>query len=319
MAMKKVEAPTLADAYEKAALELECSITELHYEVIQHPSNGILGLFKKSAIIVAECARGRDNENAEEPGKTIAAMEIIEEIIESSESPEELPEAEKISESASAPENESEEPVESDLSEEKAAPKNDTVIRERNELDTALTQRDDAVLDSFFETKEATAQKRPENNNLELAEKIEAELAELMSHSCFAIDTVEVDVVDNTALIFIDGDDAALLIGKEGYRYNALSYMLFNWLHHKYKLYVKLEIAQFLTTQQEMIHNYIKPVIEFVNENGKGKTRPLDGILVQIALEQLREEFPNKYVAVKTGRDGRKFVIINEFNTKRNA
>ncbi len=95
--------------------------------------------------------------------------------------------------------------------------------------------------------------------------------------------------------------------------------MLFNWLHTKYDLYVKLEIAQFLTTQQEMIHNYIKPVIEFVNENGRGKTRPLDGILVQIALEQLREVFPNKYVAVKTGREGRKFVIINDFNTKRNG
>ena len=64
--------------------------------------------------------------------------------------------------------------------------------------------------------------------------------------------------VDNTALIFIDGNDAALLIGKEGYRYNALSYMIFNWLHTKYELFIKLEIAEFLTTQQEMIRNYIQ-------------------------------------------------------------
>jgi spoIIIJ-associated protein len=91
--------------------------------------------------------------------------------------------------------------------------------------------------------------------------------------------------------------------------------MIFNWLHTKYELFIKLEIAEFLTTQQEMIRNYIKPVIENVEKNGKGKTRFLDGILVQIALEQLRERFPDKYVAVKTGREGKKFVVINEFNT----
>jgi len=153
----------------------------------------------------------------------------------------------------------------------------------------------------------------------ELALLIENQLKELLSHSCFDIDIVEVDVRDNTALIFIDGEDAALLIGKEGYRYNALSYMLFNWLHTKYELFIKLEIAEFLTSQQEMIRNYIKPVIENVEKNGKGKTRSLDGILVQIALEQLREAFPNKYVAVKTGREGNKFVVVNEFNNKSHA
>ncbi len=305
--MKKIEAPTLADAYEQAASELNCSITELEYEVIQHPSNGVMGLFKKPAIIVADCKRSQNaNESIDEIIQAITAEEIIEEVLETRE-PEVL--EEQIEEEV----EKNELLIEKNISEDIA------LAREKNRLDEALTQQDDVVLDSFFETKETVIEKRPENNNLELAEKIEAELTELLSHSCFEIDTVEVDVVENTALIFIDGDDAALLIGKEGYRYNALSYMLFNWLHTKYDLYIKLEIAQFLTTQQEMIQNYIKPVIEFVNTNGKGKTRPLDGILVQIALEQLREVFPDKYVAVKTGRDGRKFVIINEFNTKRNA
>ena len=308
--MKKIEAPTLADAYEKAALALNCSITELHYEVIQHPSSGVFGLFKKSAIIVADCKRvspeesGDDTvgETIEQLAEEIVAQEIIEEVLEAEESPEELFEE---------PQEEKEAKREAEASDTQAP------AREKHQLDEALTQGDDAVLDSFFESKETLAERRPENNNLELAERIETELKELLSHSCFAIDRVEVDVVDNTALIFIDGDDAALLIGKEGYRYNALSYMLFNWLHSKHNLYIKLEIAQFLTTQQEMIQNYIKPVIEYVELNGKGKTRPLDGILVQIALEQLREVFPNKYVAVKTGRDGRKFIVINEFNTRR--
>jgi len=56
--MKKVEADTLEEAYQKAATQLACSITDLEYEVIQHPSKGILGFLKKKAIIVATCKEG---------------------------------------------------------------------------------------------------------------------------------------------------------------------------------------------------------------------------------------------------------------------
>jgi len=68
-----------------------------------------------------------------------------------------------------------------------------------------------------------------------------------------------------------------------------------------------------------MISVYLQPVIAIIEETGRGKTRPLDGILVQIALEQLRERFPDKYVAVKTTKDGKKFVVINAFNIKSNG
>ncbi len=77
-----------------------------------------------------------------------------------------------------------------------------------------------------------------------------------------------------------------------------------------------MEIAEFISTQESMIKNYIKPVVEHVYMNGWGKTRPLDGILVQIALEQLRTEFPNKYVAIKRLRDGSRYIIINDFNKR---
>jgi spoIIIJ-associated protein len=152
-----------------------------------------------------------------------------------------------------------------------------------------------------------------------LSIEIENKLKVLFASSCFEIDTVEVDVFNNTVHMFVDGEDAALLIGKEGYRYNALSYMLFNWINAQYDLYIKLEIAEFIQTQEEMIQNYLKPIIEHINVKGRGKTKPLDGILVQIALEQLRATFPNKYVAIKTGKDGNKFIIINNFNNKRDV
>jgi len=184
----------------------------------------------------------------------------------------------------------------------------------KEEKETTLTS--DNVVEGFFESENREEEPYVDR---ELSHSIEESLQHLFEVSCFDIDVVEVDVIDNTALIFIDGEDAALLIGKEGYRYNALSYMLFNWLHSKYQLYIKLEIAEFLTSQQEMIRNYLQPVIENVEKYGKAKTRFLDGILVQIALEQLREAFPNKYVAIKTGKSGKKFVVINDFHTKSHA
>ena len=284
--MKKVEAPTLEEAYQEAAQVLECSISELQCEVVQHPSKGIFGFLKKSAIIVAT--------------SKITSPSKVEEIVSEEESV-----AAEILETVK---------YES--------------INEETEITTIESiNKKDVVLDSFFEVDkvvedDVSGNKKFEKESVvydELAHLIEDQLKELLSLSCFEIDIVEVDVRDNTALIFIDGEDAALLIGKEGYRYNALSYMLFNWLHTKYELFIKLEIAEFLTSQQEMIRNYIKPVIENVEKYGKGKTRSLDGILVQIALEQLREAFPDKYVAVKTGRDGNKFVVINAFNNKSHA
>ena len=295
--MRKVEAPTLEEAYKKASQMLECSISELQCEVIQHPSKGILGFLKKNAIIVATCEKS------------------VSDSMESEAKKEEPPHAPSTEESVASEiiATVKEEDVQEDVQEE---------IMESVPAETKLEK--DAIVDSFFEAdqdeEEAEKVEELEEEGVvydELAHMIEDQLKELLSHSCFDIDVVEVDVRDNTALIFIDGDDAALLIGKEGYRYNALSYMLFNWLHTKYELFIKLEIAEFLTTQQEMIRNYIKPVIENVEKQGRAKTRFLDGILVQIALEQLRERFPDKYVAVKTGREGKKFVVINEFNNNK--
>ncbi|WP_373028979.1 Jag N-terminal domain-containing protein [Sulfurovum sp.] len=286
--MRKVEAATLEEAYEKASKMLECSISELQSEVMQHPSKGIFGFLKKNAIIVATCKKPASKNRKSEAKEETLHVPTTEESV---------------------------------ASEIIATVKEEQIVQ--NTFAEPEIEKD-AIVDSFFEVDhhEDDIEEFEEETVVydELALMIEDQLKELLSHSCFDIDVVEVDVRDNTALIFIDGNDAALLIGKEGYRYNALSYMLFNWLHAKYELFIKLEIAEFLTTQQEMIRNYIKPVIENVEKQGKGKTRFLDGILVQIALEQLRERFPDKYVAVKTGREGKKFVVINEFNnTKTNA
>jgi len=279
--MTKVEASTLEEAYLKASTTLQCSISKLQCEVVQYPSKGIFGLMKKNAVIVATCDNQKSGGAHSRKGKKITEEEYV------------------ASEILSSVKNEKQ--------------KTKSINSESKSF-RPLLEKKNVVLDSFFQDDKEDGNEEVSVSYDELALLIENELKDLFEKSCFEIDVVEVDVIDSVALIFIDGNDAALLIGKEGYRYNALSYMIFNWLHSKYELSVKLEIAEFLTTQQEMIRNYMKPVIEKVESEGRGKTRFLDGILVQIALEQLRERFPNKYVAVKTSREGRKFVIINEFN-----
>ncbi|WP_457560025.1 Jag N-terminal domain-containing protein [Caminibacter sp.] len=142
--------------------------------------------------------------------------------------------------------------------------------------------------------------------------EIKEGLKRLFEKSCFNVDTFEVSKWDEeTIYIKIDGEDAALLIGKEGYRYNALNYMMYNWINQKYGYKVRLEIAKFLETQSEMLRNFLEPFIEKVKVRGYGKTKPFDGILAFLALEILREAFPEKYVALRE-KNGEKYVIIGD-------
>ncbi|WP_292658744.1 Jag N-terminal domain-containing protein [Nitratifractor sp.] len=280
--MKKIEAATLEEAYRIACDTFGCSMTELKYEIVQYPSQGFLGLFAKPAIIVASAEERKTNDRS---------------LLQPA-----APEVEAVSQKVEpTPETSGERDVSSD--------------ERAEERENGSHEK---IIERFFdEEKRTEASEESAVDESVLAKEIEEKILELMEVSCFDIDVVEVDVIDDTAYIFLDGEDAALLIGKEGYRYNALSYLLFNWIHGNYRLFIKLEIAQFLSSQQEMIRHYIQPVIEHVRQEGWGRTRPLDGILVQIALEQLREEFPDKYVAIKRQRDGGRYVLINEFNNRR--
>ena len=316
MQMKRIEADTLEEAYSRAAKELSCSVTEINYEIVQHPTSGVMGLFKKMAIIVAV----KKSVSITENNVDITALK-------------EEAKKEMANEAMDAPKLKEEK---SDVKQERKISKTPKVKPkkvQKTEVDIAKFEKKDEIVDTFFSSEspkvESTEEMVTESNavvfdddrdvpeNKERSIEIERKIQKLMKVACFEIDTIEVDVFDGIAHIFIDGEDAALLIGKEGYRYNALSYMFFNWINSQYDLYIKLEIAEFIQAQEEMIDNYLKPIAEHIIEHGKGKTKPLDGILVQIALEKLRAMFPNKYIAIKTGKDGKKFIIINDFNTRK--
>lgn len=252
----KFEAPTLYEAINLATAELNCSVLDLHYDIIQNPSAGFLGFFKKNAIIdnvYNKNDKTKNHKNAE-----------------------------------------------------------------KSPFKKQKSKKSDENLGKTSDVSRNLAKTQAQNTKItpEILNEIKIGLKDLFQNSPFNLNKIEVCAYDdNCVLIELDGEDAALLIGKEGYRYKALSYLLFNWLNTKYNLTIRLEIAQFLQNQEEKMSLYLQNVIERIEKNGRAQTKILDVVLIKIALKQLRERFPDKFVGVRNTNNG-KCVIVNDFAKK---
>lgn len=380
----RIEAANLQEAFQKAAQELNCSVTELDIKILQNPSAGFLGFFKKTAIIeaVKEGATSKEvkktHQNGRENGQKENGAEKKKEFKKKENLSEEQNhrndkkknhknrhenhknQAAKSNDSAlNASKLEESQPQTKAQSKEKEAHK-----KEQPKKESGKSILDHSIIDTFNkndfydseekagssenldsqavgseanlkqaapnlakkensdtrQTRAQSAQKQKEQKLRADIDKVLPEIKQgvekLFGGNFFAIDKIDVSKFDDeTVLVELDGEDAALLIGKEGYRYKAISYLLYNWISSKYGLAVRLEIAQFLQNQEAAIEQYLKGVFERVEETGKAKTKPLDGVLVKIALEKLREKFPDKYVSVKSSGDGQ-FVVVNDFIKK---
>ncbi|EAJ8122511.1 hypothetical protein BHT71_06230 [Campylobacter jejuni] len=193
-------------------------------------------------------------------------------------------------------------------------PKQENKIEIKNEKNKSqkekYTVKSDEIFDSFHRESKGV------RNTQDILDEIRIQLVKLLESSQFKIELSELKMYnEDCVLIRLDGEDAALMIGKEAHRYKAISYLLHNWINLKYNLLVRLEIAQFLENQIQGIQLYLQSVIEKIKIHGRGQTKPLDGVLIKIALEQLRAEFPDKYVGIKQNNDQR-FVVINDFFKK---
>ncbi|GHS36674.1 SpoIIIJ-associated protein [Helicobacter pylori] len=158
---------------------------------------------------------------------------------------------------------------------------------------------------------------KEESHNGDKLHEIKQELKDLFSHLPYKINKVEVSLYEpGVLLIDIDGEDSALLIGEKGYRYKALSYLLFNWIHPAYGYNIRLEISTFLQNQEKVMDTQLQNTIMTVHEVGKGQMKAPDGVLTYIALKKLRKAFPNKYVSIKTNLNDEKYIVINDFNNE---
>ncbi len=284
--MIKIEAVTLEKAYKDAAATLKCSVTEMVVEVVQVPSSGFLGLFKKPAIIVATIDKKKD-----------------------------VPEVEKTST------DQEEEPIASHtFLNNTMMPTSFVSDQDEEELEEDLASGLDYTAD-YDDAYDEDGDGEAVEDRIDIdaiAKEVNKEISKLFSNICFEIEEINVSVYDEeTLLVEFKGEDAALLIGKEGYRYKAISYMLFNWINAKYKLQLRLEIAEFLKNQEEAVARYLTTVYESIERDGRVQTKILDGVLVQIALKELRDRYPQKYVVIRSTRDGLKYILVNNYHTKK--
>ncbi len=306
--MIKIEAITLEEAYQNAASSLECSVTELRIEVVQSPSNGFLGLFKKSAIIVAT-KEVKEISKEEVAVKSVPKEEKKEVIVNKEEVKTEpkLKEKEEVKKNSSKAKNHT-------ILNNTIMPESFVSMQEEDDEDEEDTLS--YLADYDDEDEDEDEDENTQENMQSIAATVAKEINSLFDLTCFNIDKIDVKVFDeNTLLIEFNGEDAALLIGKEGYRYKALSYMIFNWINSKYQVQLRLEIAEFLKNQEESVLRYLVGVCENVDRDGRAQTKILDGVLVQIALRELREKYNDKYVAIRSTRDGMKYIIINDYHS----
>lgn len=283
---KQFQAKSLEEAFQQASAELCCSVTEIKYEVLRYPKKGFLGLFGKKDALIEVFLNNRQPQKPEPSAKHQKTKQ------------------KSYAKHQNHPKQSDITPQEEKTPDIRYAPKEQEVKQPTKEAKVNYRGSEKSIIDNFHSS----------DNDTDILSEVRDDLQRLFTHACFELDAIKVEHYDeNTLYIEFTGKDAALLIGKEGYRYKALSYMLFNWINAKYNLMIRLEIAEFLHNQEEMIKNYLKPIIANIEHEGRAMTKPLDGVLVHIALKQLREQFPNKYVAIKINSEGERYIVINDF------
>lgn len=296
----KVEAKNLQEAYIKAAGELDCSVADINIEVIQPPRAGVFGMFSKPGIFEAKTTHKVKNDFKEKRKKPNLTK---------------FDRSEKFEKTTQkSPKNEIKETKIQEQPQPVLEPKT-----EPKEPKTSKFQAYDSIISSFNDTNDDIEQiqnaKQAQVTD-EVLMTIRTNLINLLKASSYQINVIDVNKFDdNTVFISLDGEDCALMIGTGGYRYKAFSYLLFNWINTKFGLNVRLEIAEFLKNQEVAIAAYLQNIIQKIQATGKAQTKPLDGVLVKIALEQLRAKFPDKYVGIKTSDEGR-YVVVSDFYKK---
>lgn len=222
--MIKISASDVEQALLIASKELNCSCIDLDYEVVQQPSNGLFGIGKKNAIIIASI---KEKQNKKSQHNEIKKFKIEDVLVE-----------------------------------------------------------------------------------------IKQEINDLFSKLPFEINEIEVNKYDSSIIsIQFKGTDSALLIGEKGYRYKAISYLLFNWINPKYGFNIRLEIEKFLSNQEEMIEAYLEPIIKEIKQsNNAFTTKPFDGVLAYIALKILRENLPDRFIMIKKNEHNETYIVVTNNN-----
>ncbi len=284
--MTKFTAPTIELALLEASKELKCSIVDLEYEILEKPSKGFLGLGKKDAKIVVSLKNKRHNFGGDLKRESKGDFR-----------------------GESRGDFKSESKNNDFRGESKFAQKGafERKYDSKYESKQKYDSHSETKLDSRFESKYET-----DDIDESIINKIHKEINELFALLPIKLSKIEVAKFEkNTILIHFKGADAALLIGERGYRYKAISYLLFNWLNAEYGINVRLEIESFLASQEAMMAHYLAPIIDELKDSDEPfATKTFDGILAYIALKELRAKLRGKSVVLKTNENDENYILI---------
>lgn len=311
--MTKITASTLQEALSKAALELGCSVTELDYEVVQYESKGVLGIGKKDAIIIANLKNSSTQLDSAQKHQEASYQQS-----QSPQSNQNIKESSQANSSQTNPNQNNQGFFDASEFVASASLESSEPNYESRNYESGKQSHTNQSCANYDEPCNAdntsTTQTKKFQTKEEVASEIQNLIQEMLSYTPYKIDNVNVGFYDNQTLsIYIDGEDSALLIGERGYRYKAISYLLFNWIQPAYGYNIRLEIAQFLQNQEDAIDAYLVGIINEVKREGRAQTKPLDGILAFIALKKLRGHFPDKYISFRENPQNERYIIINDF------
>lgn len=185
----------------------------------------------------------------------------------------------------------------------------ENINKEKEKIDKTDGNSPEAKREKYADKKDI---QDPSSSANDILEEIYYGLQKIVDKIPLDISIIDVKMIDkHTVYIKLDGDDASLIIGKHAYRYKALSYLLYSWIHGKYGLLIKLEISEFIKRQESYVLKYLDTVIEKVKEDGTATTKSFDGILMHVAVNHLRETFPDKNVMILKNRVGDRYIKIH--------
>jgi spoIIIJ-associated protein len=280
----RVEANSILEAYKRASHIFDCSIVELDSKVIQRPKNSFWGIFKKPAVLEFQKLYSSSCKKYKSQDFSIRRLAVNRFFIKD------------ISKITS-----------------KFYKKEPIVVKENTKpkvksIDyNSISQKEIELFRDFFTT----------NSSGFVCEDIAKELKTLLDISCFSIEIKDLYLIDkSTIYIELNGDDAPLLIGKDGHRYSSFSYMLFHWIKEKYNLSLRLEIAQFLQKQEYYLERELTPFIENLYHYGYGKSKEFEGVMLHLALERVKKEFPNASIITKPKNSNKKSIVVNSLGER---
>ncbi len=286
---KIFKADTLDDAYKQISQDIDIPISKLDIEVLQTHSAGILGMMKKGAILKVHLP---DEPQPDKPQPT--------------------PQSDTDTQTTATQEPQLTQPSQAytpplDLPQETA--------RQHTRPIRQTTRQDNKDTDSrppleFVDKEPQIKYKVIEDDD---TKDIRPKLDKLFSIYCLDISIDKLHKTDDhTVYIKLIGDDAKIVIGTKGFRYDSLSFMLNSWLKRKYNLDSRLEILQYLQNKQHKVAQLLEKFYEDVTGYGYGTTVELSGQYLRIAVDLIQHKFPDRQLIFEETQKGRKTIKIDD-------